>query len=305
MGCCGRFWKDFRKEWSLRNAKLEHPEPHLFLASEWQGEERRGVKLWYVLYRWAWALYHFSWWVASLVSEGGVDSSIARKAYHFIYLTNWSYISIVVMTTTQATIVTLGYLQGRRNPSPPKTMKTRLKVLWVMQNLVYLPALLITAAYWSAIYDPQSPVTALNAEVHIINSVYVLIDLMIVGGPVRVMHFYMPLVFMFLYAAFTLVYWAVGGTTPEGNAAIYPILDWDNLTVTLPFVICCTFFSPLMQGVVWLIFWGRRTSREQCCQRSGSASLPHENTMDVIMARDASTDSVAANAISTANNLQV
>lgn len=62
---------------------------------------------------------------------------------------------------------------------------------------------------------------------------------------------------------------------------------------------------PLPQAVVWLITWGRRTSREQCCQRSGAANLPHENTMDVIMARDASTDSVAANVNSAANNLPV
>lgn len=63
--------------------------------------------------------------------------------------------------------------------------------------------------------------------------------------------------------------------------------------------------SPTPQAVVWLITWGRRTSREQCCQRSGSANLPHENTMDVIMARDASTDSVAANVNAGANNLLV
>ncbi|XP_069985627.1 protein rolling stone [Penaeus vannamei] len=313
MGCCGRFWRDFRQEWSFRNCKLEHPDPHLFLASEWQGGELRGVKLWYALYRWAWAVYHFSWWVASLVSEGGVDSSIGRKAYHFIYLTNWSYISIVVMTTTQATIVTLAYLQGRGNPSPPKTMKARLKVLWVMQNLVYLPALLITAAYWSAIYDPLSQYYGFNAEVHIINSVYVILDLLIAAGPVRIMHFYLPLVFMFIYAAFTLVYWAAvmrhGAPHPKGSFGyIRLILDWEQPfeAHACPFVcLAAPIFSPLMQAVVWLITWGRRTSREQCCQRSGSANLPHENTMDVIMARDASTDSVAANVNAGANNLLV
>lgn len=51
---------------------------------------------WYVVYRWAWALYHLCWWVASLANEGGLDAPLKRKAYHFIYLTNWAYISIVV-----------------------------------------------------------------------------------------------------------------------------------------------------------------------------------------------------------------
>lgn len=84
-------------------------------------------------------------------------------------------------------------------------------------------------------------------DVHIINSVYVLIDLCVSATPIRILHFYIPFVFMFMYLIFTLVYWAAGGTTPDGGTAIYPIMDWENLQVTLPFVACCAVFSPVMQ----------------------------------------------------------
>lgn len=241
---------------------LDHQDPHLFLAAEWQRHPISSVRAWYVAYRWAWALYHVSWWAANFALEGGIDAPIQRKAYHFIYLTNWAYLSIAV--------------------------------LWALQNLVFLPALLITSAYWTAIYDPVYPVTALNAEVHIINSVYVLVDLWVVASPLRILHFYIPLCFMIVYLVFTLIYWAVGGTTPDGKSAIYPIVDWDNLSVTLPFIICCGAFSPLMQGVVWVIYRGRVAARHCCCCRpSVRANLPHQGTMDVILDRDASMESVA------------
>lgn len=85
--------------------------------------------------------------------------------------------------------------------------------------------------------------TALNAEVHIINSVYVLIDLWVVASPLRILHFYIP----FIYLIFTLIYYYAGGLTPDGGTAIYPIMDWENLSVTVPFVVCCTVFMPAMQ----------------------------------------------------------
>ncbi|XP_071529756.1 protein rolling stone-like isoform X2 [Panulirus ornatus] len=293
MGCSTACSTALRQELRLSNFKLDHPEPTLFLGSEWQGEPFEGVKLWYVVYRWAWAVYHFSWWVVNVVSEGGIQAPIQRKAYHFIYLTNWAYFSIMIMNMVHACIISVSWLRYRRAANLPKRTTLSLKVLWALQNIVFLPALLITAAYWTVIYDPANPVTALNAEVHIINSVYVIIDLWVVASPLRILHFYIPLCFLFVYLVFTLVYWAAGGTTPEGETAIYSIVDWDNLTVTLPFVFCSAALSPLMQGVMWALYRARVALRERCRSPPIVASLPHQGTMDVILGRDASMESVA------------
>lgn len=291
MGCLAIL----RQELRLSNFKVDYPEPHLFLASEWQEHPVVCVRLWYVAYRWAWALYHLGWWAASFAMEGGLNASFQRKSYYFIFLTNWAYMSIVLLTIVHASIVTCAWFTYRRTAQLPKTTTLRLKVLWVMQNVVFLPALLITVAYWSLVYSPAFPITAINVDVHIINSVYVLIDLWISATPIRILHFYIPLCFMFIYLIFTLIYWAVGGTTPDGSTAIYPIMDWENLQVTLPFVICCAVFSPLMQMLVWGVYRGRVAARERCCSsRSTLAPLPHPATMDVILERDTSMESVNA-----------
>lgn len=136
--------------------------------------------------------------------------------------------------------------------------------------------------------------TAINIEVHIINSVYVLIDLFVVASPLRILHFTVPFCFLITYLLFTVIYWAAGGTTPEGGTAIYPIMDWDNLKVTLPFVFCTAIFSPVMQGVVWLIYKARQELRRSCCGGKATVgSIPHGSTMDGILGRDPSMESVA------------
>ncbi|XP_042232982.1 protein rolling stone-like [Homarus americanus] len=161
MGCWTRSWATLRREFKLSNFKLDHPEPQLFLASEWQSQPVSEVKVWYVVYRWVWALYHVSWWAANLAFEGNLDATIQRKAYHFIYLTNWAYLSIAIMNVVHACIMTSSWLRYRRTVQLPKTTTTQLKVLWVLQNIVFPPALLICSLLECHI-QPSIPITALN-----------------------------------------------------------------------------------------------------------------------------------------------
>jgi hypothetical protein len=38
------------------------------------------------------------------------------------------------------------------------------------------------------------------------------------------------------YFLFTVAYWAAGGRNEYGGSYIYPVLNWDNLPLTIPFV---------------------------------------------------------------------
>ena len=91
------------------------------------------------------------------------------------------------------------------------------------------------------------PIDARNAVTHICNSIYVLIELTVSAGPINILHFYVPFTYLLTYVTFTIIYYFAGGTTEDGNHAIYPITDWENLKVTLPFIILCGVFSPIMQ----------------------------------------------------------
>ena len=65
---------------------------------------------------------------------------------------------LTVMNVVWAAVVTHHY----RLQSPLKVMETKLKFLWVLLNLSFLPALLITSVYWLAIYDPGNSYNNIN-----------------------------------------------------------------------------------------------------------------------------------------------
>jgi hypothetical protein len=61
----------------------------------------------------------------------------------------------------------------------------------------------------------------------------VILDLFIVARPAKLLHFLHPLLFGLWYLTFSVLYWAVGGTDPEGHHWIYPMVDWDRQALAL------------------------------------------------------------------------
>lgn len=69
---------------------------------------------------------------------------------------------------------------------------------------------------------------AVNMMVHVMNSIMMLIDLAIVGQPIRMSHIYFTTGVAVVYGAFTAIYSLAGGTDRKNNETIYPILDWSQ-----------------------------------------------------------------------------
>ena len=61
---------------------------------------------------------------------------------------------------------------------------------------------------------------------HGINAIYILIDLWFCGMPVRLLQFYIPLLYGALYALFTYIYYIAEGTDEYGRRAMYTYLDY-------------------------------------------------------------------------------
>ena len=94
-------------------------------------------------------------------------------------------------------------------------------------------------------------VNMMTVQVHLVNSVYVLLNLAITHRPTRLQHAYQPLAFLLLYATFSVIYYLSGGLTVTGADCIYPFLDWDKPGYTLVvgfIVIVCVF-------VIHFVFW--------------------------------------------------
>lgn len=92
----------------------------------------------------------------------------------------------------------------------------------------------------------------MNFLVHGFNSIMTIFDILVSGRPCRLMHFYHPFVFWLAYIAFSSIYWAAGGVNPSGNSYIYPVLNWDNLDLTAPFVVIGLFVAlPIVHALLW------------------------------------------------------
>lgn len=55
------------------------------------------------------------------------------------------------------------------------------------------------------------------------NSIMMLIDLAIVGQPIRMSHIYFTTGMAVIYGAFTAIYSLAGGTDRKGQGTIYPV----------------------------------------------------------------------------------
>eukprot|EP00118_Oscarella_pearsei_P001587 m.7846 g.7846 ORF g.7846 m.7846 type:complete len:187 (+) comp19802_c0_seq2:299-859(+) len=111
-------------------------------------------------------------------------------------------------------------IDGTR-PKPPVVLQSAMDVS-------FTSAFLITTIYWPILYEPGIDPLYIDINSHALNSVFVLIDLFLSRVPTRILHFYQPIVYGSVYAIFTVIYWAAGGTGLNGSRFIYKILDFDD-----------------------------------------------------------------------------
>ena len=89
-------------------------------------------------------------------------------------------------------------------------------------------------------------------QMHALNSLYIVFSVATMAAPIRLKHIYQPVLFMLIYAAFTIIYWIAGGTDEEGNPYIYPHMHWSQYGTAL------TYSAITVAGVILahLIVWG-------------------------------------------------
>lgn len=66
---------------------------------------------------------------------------------------------------------------------------------------------------WYLFLADKMPLDAMNIIVHAINSVIMLIDVWIVSHPIRILHFYWPMLLGICYVIFNFIYYVAGGTS--------------------------------------------------------------------------------------------
>ena len=193
-------------------------------------------------------LYFLAWLVVT-----GVDASTSGfGAKYLIYISYWAFliwniylIVAAISTTAWFLCVYSGFCKNEDCHETAWELKNDLldyqnsfnqsgtwwfnKLHWVFFTLGTELAVGISILFWLFFYDPERTDYLFNPiilHMHMINGISALVDLWIVGIPIRLLHVVYPIAFGTMYAAFTGLYYAFNGTDESGNHYIYPILDY-------------------------------------------------------------------------------
>jgi len=231
----------FRSQFQWKNAKFPQDYDGSFALCRWQSSCQ--ISGWFILYRLLLALL----FICVILSSVLIDNWTLWP----IFLTNLGYIGLTVHLVISAAVVIeqlLNQCYGNSN-SVRLTLLTRIS--WVFYNVTNTVTIVITAVFWTAIYEPDNGLTRYDFLFHILNSVVVLMDVVVSGRPFFLLHIYQPLSALFCYFIFTLIYWASGGVGPHGFPWIYPVVNWTQPGPTIFFLFIISLLLIPLQVFLW------------------------------------------------------
>ena len=99
-----------------------------------------------------------------------------------------------------------------------------MKMTWVFANVIYVSAPLVTIVYYVMLYTVEAN-NFMDFNIHLINSLLVLIDTCIVARPVRLLHVFHPLLYGLAYMVFSVIYWS---EDKVNNVLYEDVLDFNR-----------------------------------------------------------------------------
>ena len=98
------------------------------------------------------------------------------------------------------------------------------------------------------------PIDVLTLQVHLMNTVYVIINSCVTARPVKLKHFYHSFLFCSVFIVFSIIYYWYGGLAIDGSVYIYPFLDWSKPLRTSAFVIIMLLSTFPLHAVFYIIY---------------------------------------------------
>lgn len=157
----------------------------------------------YLLYRWIVAFFF------AFALGFSIYTNIQRQHFHtfFIYLTHQNLCASVITTFFGAFLVTQYHFDKLKLE---KEMPRSLKLYWLLWNQSIVFAAVISTFYWCIPHD-GCEFNLNNILIHILNSVVLIFDLLIVNHPANFSSFIYFLPTELAYMGFTIIYQFLSG----------------------------------------------------------------------------------------------
>ncbi|XP_055881420.1 protein rolling stone-like [Biomphalaria glabrata] len=271
-----------RKEFRVKNFGFQDVHIGRFCTFQW-----RLPGSIFLIYRIVIAIYVIVWLsLTANDSSGGFLGSLSWGAF----LTNWTYILLTLYFTYYAVLTIIVYLARWRSPRnlfrrqqssehwqlfsemsangyeevpsdgevSAVTTYTRSPVpwyyaiVWILLNAASVGAIMVSLVFW-AILVPGSnlgQMTNSNIQLHLINSVLILIEHAVIAIPIRLLHVIYPLIYGVIYVFFSVFYWV-----DDHSHVMYEILNWNNPGPTIGFVILIGFvIIPIIHILIYCLY---------------------------------------------------
>ncbi|KAK7490565.1 hypothetical protein BaRGS_00018168 [Batillaria attramentaria] len=202
-----------RDEFRFRSFGLNPAKPRILASDQW------GFPKLYVGWRVFWALYHLTWSMYDWINDA---TTTERPGTWLVYLTHWTYLFLTANTVAQAAVV-LHVTFGRPDLKDGRT-PWYLKVAWVTYEIASVASMSVTILYFTLLFD--GTLTVVSTATHLLNSVYVILDVCVTAMPVRLLHVIYVSAYAFDYLIFSVIYWAAGGVNGDGQPYVYKTLYW-------------------------------------------------------------------------------
>lgn len=138
----------------------------------------------------------------------------------------------------------------------PNFVLILIKIDWLLNNLVAISALMVTCIYFSyaSLVDLKAEPTWAhelgNVHRHGINSLVALVDVIMLGYPIRILHFVFVIIYGWVYAFVTFLYWF----SDPVNHVVYDQIDYKNPMKIMTAYLFLTILVFLMQVTHFLAY---------------------------------------------------
>lgn len=235
-----------------------------------------------IVYRSFLAVFCSTWIVYSAAT-----SPITAKT--FFYLTKWTYACITAYFILSTILTILHYTrrtkkqQHRRLINQPEfyddesrdniddggrdaedDMKWYHRLVWILLNISSNMSLCVTISFWALVYDGKT-VRISDIFVHILNSVFMVLEVVLSSVPLRILHLIYPLFYGLFYTFMTVLFWLLIDKTP-----VYIVLDYTHKPGLAAGVLVGSHFIllPLVQIFLYLLHRLRNCLSAKYSERS-------------------------------------
>ncbi|XP_013408086.1 protein rolling stone [Lingula anatina] len=210
------------------------------------------------------------------IEAGGGNSKDTAQQDHTYYTNPAVSADAAIDTTTDTTTsASLGHgassgtnLVDTENGAKETSASIRwyMKLDWLLWTVASVCAIIVSLVIMVFAYPVLKGIpTPVDFQVHVANTILVLIDTIVAGYPVRILHVVYVHAYGCVYVVFSVIYWAVDHTN-----VMYPVLlDWNGPGYTfISLGVVFLIVMPLLQ----LIYYGIFRLKLYCLKRSPAPS---------------------------------